>query len=264
MKIVSWNVNGLRAVYNNGHWEKFIEKLNPDIICLQEIKAKKEQINFIKNYKPYFNSAQKPGYSGTAILSKIKPLKISYNFDPKIININQTFIDQYGDPNNEGRIIAAEYDNFYLISVYTPNAKNDLSRLNLRYQYWDPLFLNYLNHLRKIKPIIVGGDFNVAHQEIDLAHPKSNAGKKGFTDQERQGMTNFIKDGLIDSFRIFNQQPGQYTWWSHFAKSRERNVGWRIDYFLIDNKIKDKIISSTIHPEIFGSDHCPIEIEVNL
>jgi exodeoxyribonuclease-3 len=263
MKIVSWNVNGIRAVYKNGYWEEFIEKLNPDIICLQEIKAKKDQIDFIENYNAYFNSAQRPGYSGTAILSKAQPIQVTYNFEQKIIEMNQTLIDQYGDPNQEGRVITAEYDNFYLVSVYTPNAKNDLSRLKLRYQDWDPLFLNYLNNLRKIKPVIVGGDFNVAHQEIDLAHPKTNSGKKGFTDQERQGMTNFIENGLLDSLRIFNQQPGQYTWWSHFAKARERNVGWRIDYFLIDQSIKDKIINSTIHPEIFGSDHCPIEIEVN-
>ncbi len=263
MKIFSWNVNGLRAVYNKNYWTKFIDQTQPDIICLQEIKAKREQVDFLTDYQVFLNPAQKAGYSGTAILTKKSPLQVYYNLPEKLLTKNHFETDLYGNPNQEGRVITAEFENFYLISVYTPNAKNDLSRLNLRYREWDPLFLDYLIQLDHKKPVLVGGDFNVAHQEIDLANPKTNRGKKGFTNQERQGLDNFIKAGFIDTFRFLHpKELNQYTWWSHFAQARQRNIGWRIDYFLSSQRLLNKITASQIHPTILGSDHCPISIEL--
>jgi exodeoxyribonuclease-3 len=263
MKVFSWNVNGIRAVYNKGAWSKFIDQTQPDIICLQEIKAKKDQVNFLTDYQVFLNPAEKAGYSGTAILTKQPPIKVYYNLPDELISKNHFQTDLYGNPNQEGRVITAEFKNFYLVSVYTPNAKNDLSRLELRHKEWDPLFLDYLKQLDKKKPIVVGGDFNVAHQEIDLANPKTNRGKKGFTDQERQGLDNFIKSGFIDTFRSLHpNEINQYTWWSHFAQARQRNIGWRIDYFLSSQRLSKKIVTAQIHPNILGSDHCPISIEL--
>ncbi len=264
IKITSWNINGIRAVNKKGKWDEFIQITNPDIICLQEIKANEEQIDFLNdNYYKLINSAGRAGYSGTAILSKEKPLNTYINFSGfKIKNIEK-MADTYGDANNEGRVSTAEFKNFYVVSVYTPNAKDDLSRLNFKYTVWDPIFLEYVKDLQKIKPVIITGDLNVAHTEIDLANPKTNKGKKGFTNEEREGFENLLKLGFIDTFRSLHKEPNNYTWWSHFARARERNVGWRIDYILISNSLADKLISATIDRDIFGSDHCPVSIELD-
>ena len=271
MKIISWNVNGIRAVHKKGLLEPFIKKYKPDIVCFQETKAEQHQSEVdLKEYTEYWNSASRKGYSGTAIFSKTKPLSITNDIPEKIAK-KYKLKDKYGDPNTEGRVITAEYKNFYLVTVYTPNAKDDLSRIPLRHKGWDPAFLEYVKELEnpskgsgRGKPVIFCGDLNVAHTPDDLARPKENKGKKGFTEEERSGINNIIKTGFIDSFRMFTEGNGHYSWWSHFAKARERNVGWRIDYFFISNKLKNKIKKAEILPEVTGSDHCPVSIDVIL
>lgn len=263
MKIISWNVNGLRAVYNKGLFLPFLEKEKPDILCLQEIKSKKEQNQIdLPDYEEFWNPAEKAGYSGTAIFTKVKPVKVENNFSEKIVQ-KYELKDGYGDLNKEGRVITAEFKDFYLVNVYTPNSKGDLSRLPLRHKHWDPAFLEHITLLQKKKPVIFCGDLNVAHTEDDLANPKQNIGEHGFTVEEREGIDNIIKSGFFDTFRKFTQGKGHYSWWTHFAKARERNVGWRIDCFFASNSLEKKIISSKIHPDIMGSDHCPISIELN-
>jgi exodeoxyribonuclease-3 len=265
MKIVSWNVNGIRAVENKGLFKPFLNSVNPDIICLQETKAQQHQSEVdIKGYEEFWNSAIKKGYSGTAIFTKIKPVSVTNGLPGKLIEKYGLSDDLYGDPNKEGRVITAEFDTFYLVTVYTPNAKDDLSRLGLREKKWDPAFLEYCKELEKIKPVIYCGDLNVAHTEDDIARPKDNKGKKGFTDQERAGFDNMINAGFVDTLRIFKKGPGFYTWWTHWANARARNVGWRIDYILVSESIKDKVKTADIHPEIFGSDHCPVSIEIEI
>ncbi len=264
MKIVSWNVNGIRAVHKKGLFTACVEKLNPDIICLQETKAEQHQSEVdLPEYEEYWNSAKKKGYSGTAIFTKEKPLSIALDFPPDILK-KYKLEDKYGDPNAEGRIIAAEFSVFYLITVYTPNAKDDLSRIPLRHKGWDKAFLEYALKLDKKKPVIFCGDLNVAHTAEDLARPKENEGKKGYTKEEREGLQNFIDAGFIDTFRLFTKGNGNYTWWSNFGGARDRNVGWRIDYFFASKKLKDSIRSARIHPDIYGSDHCPISLEISL
>jgi len=263
MKLFSWNVNGIRAVVKKGEFQKFIKQYNPDILCLQETKAQQGQAEIdITGYEEYWNSAVKKGYSGTAIFTKIKPLAVINGFPEDIIKKYGVTGDIYGDPNDEGRVIAAEFDDFYVVTVYTPNAKEDLSRVALRHKQWDPAFLAYIKQLEQTKPVLACGDLNVAHTEDDLARPKPNVGKKGFTSEEREGFQNFVDTGLIDTFRIFTKGNGHYSWWSHFAKARERNVGWRIDYWLASESIKDKIKSAGIHSDQMGSDHCPASIEI--
>jgi exodeoxyribonuclease-3 len=265
IKIYSWNVNGIRAVQKKGLWQPFIEKENPDIICLQEIKAKPEQIDIdTTGYEAYWYSADKPGYSGTALLSKVKPIQVVNGFPEDIVDEYKVTGDVYGDPNKEGRVIAGEFEKFWVIGVYTPNAKNDLSRIPLRQDSWDPAFLAYVKKLEKTKPVVFCGDLNVAHTEDDLANPKPNRGKKGFTDEERSGFQSFIDSGFIDSLRIFKQGNGYYSWWSHFANARTRNVGWRIDYMLVSNSLKAKVESASIHADVMGSDHCPVSITIDL
>lgn len=265
MQIFSWNVNGIRAVDKKGLFNDFIQKYQPDILCLQEIKANKDQFNFsIDNYFSYVFPAQKAGYSGTAILSKIRPLKIIQGFPDRIINKYNLEDDPYGNPNQEGRVLSLEFENFYLVNVYTPNAKDDLSRLELRHQKWDPAFLEFILELNKTKSVIFCGDLNVAHMEDDLANPKTNQGKKGFTLEEREGIDNIIKNNFIDTLRVFKHGNGFYTWWPYFANSRARNVGWRIDYFFISKDLKNKLIDANIYPNILGSDHCPININIKL
>lgn len=264
LRIYSWNVNGIRAVINKGAWDNFLSSESPDVICLQEIKAKPEQITVpIEGYLPNWYPAEKPGYSGVAILSKPQPLKVQLGFPEDIIKTYEVTGDTYGNPNKEGRVITVEYDNFWLVSVYTPNAKDNLSRLELRHKNWDPAFLAYLVQLEKTKPVIACGDLNVAHTPDDLANPKTNKGKKGFTDEERSGFQSFIDAGFIDTFRLFHQGSGYYTWWSHFANARARNVGWRIDYFIASKSLKDHIKAADIHPSIMGSDHCPISLSLD-
>ncbi len=265
IKLYSWNVNGVRAVNKKGLWRPFILKHNPDILCLQEIKAQEHQIDVdSEGYNAYWYSAEKPGYSGTAILSKIKPLKVVNGLPDDIIKRFKVEGDIYGDPNKEGRVMAAEFDSFWLVTVYTPNAKEDLSRLDLRYSHWDPAFLGYVKQLNTLKPVIFCGDLNVAHTEDDLANPAANKGKKGFTEQERQGLSAYLDNGFIDSLRLFKKGNGYYTWWSHFANARARNVGWRIDYFMASQSLKTKIKAAEIHPDVMGSDHCPISLTIDL
>ena len=265
MRIYSWNVNGIRAVVRKEQFVPFIQKHQPDILALQETKAERGQAEIdLSNYEEYWNSADKKGYSGTAIFSKVKPLAVINGFPPEIIEKYEVPGDIYGDPNKEGRIIAAEYDNFYIVTVYTLNAKDDLSRIPMRQKHWDPAFLAYCKHLEKKKPVIFCGDLNVAHTEDDLANPKPNRGKKGFTDEERAGFQAFLDAGFVDTLRLFKKGNGHYTWWSHFANSRARNVGWRIDYFLVSKSLKSKISAAEIHASVMGSDHCPISITLDI
>ncbi|MCF7831487.1 MAG: exodeoxyribonuclease III [Candidatus Pacebacteria bacterium] len=264
MKIISWNVNGIRAVHRKNLLVPFITEHDPDIICFQETKAQQSEspVN-IPVYQEYWNSAEKKGYSGTAIFTKEKPISVTYGFSESV-NKKYNFKDSFGDTSKEGRVITAEYKKFFLVNVYTPNAKDDLGRLPMRYDNWDPAFLEHCNELQKKKPVIMCGDFNVAHTEDDLARPKQNIGNKGFTNKERIGIDNIITAGFADTFRLFTQGNGHYTWWSHFGKSRERNVGWRIDYFFASKKLTSKINQAKILPDIMGSDHCPVSLEIDL
>lgn len=263
MKIYSWNVNGIRAVYKKGALQSFIEEHKPDILCLQETKATKDQVEFdLEEYEEYWCSAEKKGYSGTAIFTKESPLEVYLGLPNHITN-KFPLSDNYGDTNSEGRVIVLEFEAFFVCSVYTPNAKDDLSRLSAR-QAWDKAFLSYMQELSEKKPVIFGGDLNVAHTEIDLARPKENKGKKGFTEEERGGFDEIIKSGFVDTLRLFEKGGGFYTWWSHFGGARARNVGWRIDYFLVSEDLVSLIRYARIHPEVMGSDHCPVSIELML
>lgn len=265
MKLYSWNVNGIRAVVRKDAIVPFIKDHQPDILCLQETKAQQGQAEIdLSDYEEYWNSATKKGYSGTAIFSKPKVLSIVNGF-PEDFAKKYSFIDeQTRDSATEGRVITAEYDKFYVVTVYTPNAKDDLSRIPLRHKHWDPAFLAYCKQLEKTKPVIFCGDLNVAHTEDDLANPKPNKGKKGFTLEEREGFQNFIDAGFVDTLRMFKQGNGHYTWWSHFANSRARNVGWRIDYILVSESLKPHVKAAEIHANIMGSDHCPISITLDI
>ncbi len=264
MKLVSWNVNGIRSVHKKGAFVPFLEKVQPDIVCLQETKAEEHQSEVdLPEYEEYWNSAKKKGYAGTAIFSKTEPLSLVFGFPEDILK-KFKLVDGYGDPNDEGRVIAAEYRDFWLVNVYTPNSKPDLSRLHLRHAQWDPAFLAYCKQLEKKKPVIFCGDLNVAHTEDDLANAKSNEGEHGFTTEERHGIDNIIAAGFTDTFRLFTHGNGHYTWWSHFARARDRNIGWRIDYFFVSRALKDKVKHSKIFPDVFGSDHCPVLLELSL
>lgn len=264
MRIISWNVNGIRAVHKKELFVPFVNEYQPDMLCLQETKAAQHQSEVdLPEYEEYWNSAEKKGYSGTAIFTKQKPLSITLDF-PEALTKKYSLADEYGDPNTEGRIVAAEYEKFFLVTVYTPNAKDDLSRIPLRYKHWDPAFLDYMKLLDKQKPVIFCGDLNVAHTLDDLARPKENVGKKGFTDEEREGLQNFIDAGFVDTFRMFTQGNGHYTWWSHFAAARDRNIGWRIDYIFISDRIKGKVTTAKILPDVYGSDHCPVLLDIEL
>ncbi|MFZ2621126.1 MAG: exodeoxyribonuclease III [Minisyncoccia bacterium] len=265
MKIISWNVNGIRAVHKKGLFVPFVEKYKPDIICLQETKAEEHQSEVdLPDYEEYWNSATRKGYSGTAIFTKEKPLSILLGIPKKIAKKYKLNDDSYGDPTTEGRVSALEYKDFYIVTVYTPNAKDDLSRIPLRHKKWDPAFLEYMKELDKKKPVIFCGDLNVAHTEDDLARPKENIDKKGFTAEEREGIEKMIDADFVDTFRIFTKGNGHYSWWSHFANARERNIGWRIDYIFVSKKLEKKVKSSRIYKEIYGSDHCPVEVEIDL
>lgn len=257
IKLMSWNVNGIRAVMRKEKFLPFIEEEDPDILCLQETKAMQGQAEIdLPQYEEIWNSAERKGYSGTAIFTKIKPISIS--FDLPGMN-NGELEDGFGDALTEGRVITMEFEDYYVVTVYTPNAKRGLERLEYRHKKWDPAFLNYMKALEKKKPVIMCGDFNVAHKEIDLARPKDNKKNAGFTPEEREGADNIVEAGFLDTYRHFHpDKEGQYTWWSHFAKSRERNVGWRIDYFFASEKLKDQLKDAYIRDDIMGSDHCPV------
>ena len=247
MKFISWNVNGLRACDGKGFREAF-RNLDADFFCLQETKMQAGQldINF-EGYESYWNYAEKKGYSGTCIFTRIKPLSVRYGLG----------IEEH---DHEGRVITLEMEDFFLITVYTPNSQDGLRRLDYR-MTWEDAFREYLLELNKKKPVIVCGDLNVAHQEIDLKNPKTNRRNAGFTDEEREKMTQLLNAGFTDTFRFFNPDlTGAYSWWSYRFRAREKNAGWRIDYFLVSNSLNDKLVSASIHNEIFGSDHCPVEV----
>lgn len=263
MKLYSWNVNGIRAVLNKGALQELIETEKPDILCLQETKAEKDQVIIdLADYFEYWNSASKKGYSGTAIFTKTKPISTFNGFPDEIIKKHELAKDDHGDSSQEGRVLTAEFETFYVVTVYTPNSKDNLTRLELRHKRWDPAFLDYVTGLDKKKPVLMCGDFNVAHEEIDLARPKENVGKHGFTNEEREGFNKLINAGFVDTFRLFNKEGNNYTWWTHWANARARNVGWRIDYWLASERFKSKITGGAIHPKIMGSDHCPVSVEI--
>jgi exodeoxyribonuclease-3 len=266
MKLYSWNVNGIRAVLNKGTFQQFMTDHQPDVLCLQETKAKEGQVELeLPDYHLYWNSADKAGYSGTAIFSKVKPQQVILGFADEIATKYGLAGDSYGDPTKEGRVISAEFDDFWVVTVYTPNSKGDLSRLELRHKQWDPAFLEHVQSLEKLKPVLFSGDLNVAHNEIDLANPKPNVGKHGFTVEEREGFDTFEKAGFFDTFRtLYPEQEGAYSWWTHWANARARNIGWRIDYWLASESLKDRIVDAKIYPDVIGSDHCPVSVEITL
>lgn len=295
LKIYSWNVNGLRAVLRKGALQDFINKYQPDILCLQEIKAKPEQVEYdFPGYKVFWNPAKRAGYSGTAILVRKESLLLlssadlsaldvihwssgkdcpSGNFlgDGRNIRLKRTNLELHASENNsndsfdqlaehEGRVLVLGFSDFYLVNTYVPNSKPDLSRLKLRETEWDPGMLEFLKELDKTKPVVICGDFNAAHEEIDIARPKTNHHSAGFTDEERQGITNYINAGLVDTFRTLHPEEVRYTWWSHWGQARANNVGWRIDYFFVSKALKKNLKSAEIYEDVTGSDHCPISI----
>jgi len=268
MKLYSWNVNGIRAVQKKGLLEPFIMKHAPDILCIQETKAQPDQVEEIfvdlyPEYHQYWHSADKKGYSSTAIFSKEEPIDVLRGLPEDIVK-QYDLADEYGDTSREGRVMVAEYEHIYVATVYTPNAKDDLSRIPMR-QQWDPAFLQYMKQLQEVKPVVFSGDFNVAHAELDLARPKPNVGKKGFTIEERSGFDTMLESGFVDTLRVFHPDtPDLYTWWSHWGGARERNVGWRIDYWMVHESLRDILTSAKIHPDVLGSDHCPVSIELGL
>ena len=255
MKLVSWNVNGLRANITKG-FEKFFKEVDADIFCIQETKMQEEQIDIaiqelFKSYNQYWNSAVKKGYSGTAIFSKKKPIKVTYGIG----------IEEH---DKEGRIITLEFEKFFIVNCYTPNSKRELERLDYR-MIWEDEIRKYLLNLNTEKPVIMCGDLNVAHEEIDLRNPKTNKGNAGFTDEERGKMTELLNSGFLDTFRLlYPNKEDAYSWWSYMGRAREKNVGWRIDYFIVSKDIEEKVKEATIYPDVMGSDHCPVGLEVEL
>lgn len=249
MKFISWNVNGIRACLTKGFMD-FFNNVDADIFCLQETKVQAGQVELeLNGYHQYWNYAEKKGYSGTAIFTKKEPLSVSYGLG----------IEEH---DKEGRVITLEFEDFYFITVYTPNSKSELERLDYR-MVWEDEFRNYMKKLEEKKPVVVCGDLNVAHKEIDLKNPKPNRGNAGFTDEERAKFTELMNAGFIDTFRYFYpEQEGIYSWWSYRFKAREKNAGWRIDYFLTSGTMKDRLVSAKIHTEILGSDHCPVELVI--
>lgn len=251
MKLISWNVNGIRACVNKG-FKDFFKEINADIFCIQETKCQIDQIELeFEGYKSFWNSAEKKGYSGTAIYTKEKPISVKYGIG----------IEQH---DKEGRVITLEFKNFFMVNIYTPNSKRGLERLEYR-QVWEDEIRKYLLDLNKIKPVIMCGDLNVAHNEIDLKNPKTNRRNAGFTDEEREKMTQLLESGFTDSFRyLYPDKKEAYSWWSYMGRAREKNVGWRIDYFIVSKNIESKIKEAKIHSEIMGSDHCPVELEIDI
>ena len=255
MKLISWNVNGLRAVMNKG-FKDFFDKIDADIFCIQETKMQENQVDdnikeIVKEYNSYWNSAEKKGYSGTAIFSKEKPINVTYGIGKE-------------EHDKEGRVITLEFEKFYMVNIYTPNSKRELERLDYR-QVWEDEIREYLLKLNESKPVIMCGDLNVAHQEIDLKNPKTNRRNAGFTDEERNKMTELLDAGFTDTFRYkYPDVEGKYSWWSYMFRAREKNAGWRIDYFIVSNSLNENIIDAKILDDILGSDHCPVELDINI
>ena len=256
-------MNGIRAVIRKGDFKRFLDAYDPDILCLQETKASRDQIEVdLPEYDEYWSSAEKKGYSGTAIFTKHTPIQQIEGI-PNEIAQKYSLADSYGDTLREGRVLTLEFEPFFVSTVYTPNAKDDLSRIPMR-KNWDPAYLEFMKSLEKVKPVIFCGDLNVAHTEDDLARPRENMGNKGFTIEERAGATAMIDAGFVDAFRMFTQGNGNYTWWSHWGGARERNVGWRIDYIMASKSLSEIITRAQIHPNVLGSDHCPISVELTM
>ena len=251
MKFISWNVNGIRACLKKG-FEEYFQEANADIFCIQETKCQEGQVELtLPGYHQYWNSAVRKGYSGTAIFAKREPLSVSYGIG----------IEEH---DQEGRVITLEYEDFYFVTVYTPNSQNELARLSYRMD-WERDFLEYLTKLEERKPVVWCGDLNVAHQEIDLKNPKTNRKNSGFTDEERACFTKVLESGFIDTFRYFYpDQEGIYSWWSYRFRAREKNAGWRIDYFLVSSSLREKMVDAKIHTQVLGSDHCPVELDITL
>ena len=251
MKLISWNVNGLRACVQKGFLD-FFHEADADIFCVQETKLQEGQIQLdLEGYEQYWNYAEKKGYSGTAVFTKQTPLSVRYGIG----------IEEH---DHEGRVITLEYEQFFFVTVYTPNSQSELARLDYRMK-WEDDFLAYIKTLEETKPVIYAGDLNVAHQEIDLKNPKTNRKNAGFTDEERGKFSNVLANGMIDTYRYFYpEQTGIYSWWSYRFKAREKNAGWRIDYFVVSESLKDRLKDAKIHTEIFGSDHCPVELEIEI
>ncbi|MBQ8188774.1 MAG: exodeoxyribonuclease III [Lachnospiraceae bacterium] len=247
MKLISWNVNGLRACVEKGFLDVFFE-MDADIFCVQETKMQAGQLELeLPGYEQYYNYAEKKGYSGTAVFTKKTPLSVAYGIG-------------IPEHDKEGRVITLEFEHFYFVTVYTPNAQNELKRLEYRME-WEKAFLGYLQGLEQNKPVIFAGDLNVAHKEIDLKNPKTNRHNAGFTDEERNAFTNLLEQGFVDTFRYFYpEQTEIYSWWSYRFKAREKNAGWRIDYFVVSDCLKEKLMSADIHTQVLGSDHCPVEL----
>lgn len=251
MKLISWNVNGIRACLTKG-FSDFFKEIDADIFCIQETKCQPEQVELeFDGYTSYWNSAEKKGYSGTAIFTKIKPINVIYGIG----------IEEH---DKEGRVITLEFDNFYMVNIYTPNSKRGLERLDYR-QIWEDEIRKYLLKLNENKPVIMCGDLNVAHKEIDLKNPKTNRHNAGFTDEERNKMSQLLDAGFTDSFRfLYPDKENAYSWWSYMGRAREKNVGWRIDYFIVSKDVENKIDEAQIYPEIFGSDHCPVGLKIKI
>ncbi len=250
MKLISWNVNGIRSILGKGFLD-YLEAEKPDVICLQEVKARAEQVpQDFEGYEVFWNAAIKPGYSGTAILTRKKPANIIYGIARE-------------EHDKEGRVISADLGDFFLVNVYTPNSQRELTRLDYRTREWTPAFIDHLKELEKIKPVIFCGDMNVAHQEIDLARPKENTRNAGFTTEERAAFDQTLDAGFIDTFRHFDSGGGRYTWWSYQSGARDRNIGWRIDYFCASVKLKTALKSAFIHDHVRGSDHCPVGLIID-
>ncbi len=251
-------------MHKKGVFVPFIKKYKPDVLCLQETKAEEHESPIdLPEYDEFWNSAKnKKGYSGTAVFTKRTHEDVLFGIPEDIVKKYKLDGDGYGNPNEEGRVIAADVGDFYVVSVYTPNSKEDLSRLSLRHKQWDPAFLEYMKQLEKEKPVIFCGDLNVAHSPIDLAHPKENEGEHGYTKEEREGIDQIITAGFLDTFRLFNKKPHQYTWWSHWQNARARNVGWRIDYIFASRALKHLFKKAEILPEVIGSDHCPVSLTI--
>jgi exodeoxyribonuclease-3 len=273
LKIYSWNVNGIRAVIRKGDFQTFMAAHQPDILCLQETKAKQGQAQpDLPEYLEYWCSADKAGYSGTAIFTRMEPINVVNGLPEAVAERFGLDDDGYGHPNREGRVLAAEYESYWLVTVYTPNSKGDLSRLGLRYEKWDPAFLTYVRQLEAgehgsgtPKPVIFCGDLNVAHQEIDLADPKRNRGEHGFTDEERERFQDLLDHGFVDTFRRLHPEVTEaYTWWNQVTRARARNAGWRIDYFLMSEALAPRLAAAEIHADVMGSDHCPVSITLDV
>jgi exodeoxyribonuclease-3 len=259
-------VNGIRSIHKKGTFTAFLDKVKPDIVCLQETKAEEHQSEVdLPEYEEYWHSSStRKGYAGTAIFTKIEPLSVKLGF-PAGIAKKFKLSDDYGDADKEGRLIAAEFESFFLVNVYTPNSKPDLGRLPFRHKRWDPAFLAYCKELEKEKSVVFCGDLNVAHTEEDLANPKQNEGEHGFTKEEREGIDKLIKAGFVDTFRLFTPTgKGHYTWWSHFSNARARNIGWRIDYWFVSSSLVPHVKRSSIYADVYGSDHCPILLELDI